>query len=82
MFVCHYDLNVLIPLLYPLHYKVIKLHLHNVNGVNLVYIRDLLGHSSVTGTEIYSKSNPKMKDYYDGEEKEDLFEWFKHSIKS
>lgn len=31
------------------------------NGVNLIYIRDLLGHSSVTTTEIYCKANPEIK---------------------
>ena len=31
------------------------------NGVNLVYIRDLLGHASVTTTEIYAKANPEVK---------------------
>lgn len=31
------------------------------NGVNLIYIRDILGHSSVTTTEIYSKANPEIK---------------------
>lgn len=64
------------------------------NGVNLIYIRDLLGHSSVTVTEIYSKANPEIKrkqilenatrieikDDYDEEEKENLLEWLKNSI--
>lgn len=31
------------------------------DGVNLVYIRDLLGHSSVVTTEIYAKSDSKAK---------------------
>ena len=30
-------------------------------GVNLVYIRDLLGHSSVETTEVYAKANPEVK---------------------
>lgn len=30
-------------------------------GVNLIYIRDLLGHVSVTTTETYAKANPEMK---------------------
>ncbi|MDR1635493.1 MAG: site-specific integrase [Bifidobacteriaceae bacterium] len=30
-------------------------------GVNLIYIRDLLGHQSVTTTEIYAKTNPELK---------------------
>ena len=29
-------------------------------GVNLIYIRDFLGHSSVTTTEIYASTNPEM----------------------
>lgn len=31
------------------------------NGVNLIYIRDFLGHSSVITTEIYAKANSKAK---------------------
>jgi hypothetical protein len=31
------------------------------SGVNLIYIRDLLGHVSVTTTETYAKANPEMK---------------------
>lgn len=31
------------------------------NGVNLIYIRDLLGHASVVTTEVYAKANPEMK---------------------
>ncbi|MBQ9001522.1 MAG: site-specific integrase [Eggerthellaceae bacterium] len=30
-------------------------------GVNLIYIRDFLGHSSVTTTEVYARANPEMK---------------------
>ena len=30
-------------------------------GVNLIYIRDILGHVSVTTTEIYARTNPKIK---------------------
>jgi site-specific recombinase XerD len=36
------------------------MHLHQ-SGVNLVYIRDLLGHSSVSVTEIYAKTDSLMK---------------------
>ena len=64
------------------------------NGVNLIYIRDLLGHTSVTTTEIYSKANPEVKRKhiedasrirdirldYSKEEKEELLEWLKNSI--
>jgi site-specific recombinase XerD len=31
------------------------------NGVNLIYIRDILGHASVVTTEVYAKANPEMK---------------------
>ncbi len=30
-------------------------------GVNLVYIRDFLGHSSVTTTEIYARADSEIK---------------------
>ena len=30
-------------------------------GVELIYIRDLLGHSHVTTTEVYAKANPEVK---------------------
>jgi len=30
-------------------------------GVNLIYIRDFLGHTSVITTEIYAKLNPEIK---------------------
>lgn len=30
-------------------------------GVNIIYIRDFLGHSSITTTEIYAKADTKMK---------------------
>ena len=64
------------------------------NGVNLVYIRDLLGHASVTTTEVYSKANPEVKRKhledashtlninlgYSAEKKNELLEWLKNSI--
>ncbi len=64
------------------------------NGVNLIYIRDLLGHSSVTTTEIYSKANPEIKrkhieaasgliiDHrdYDDSQEEELLSWLKKNI--
>jgi len=31
-------------------------------GINLIYIRDILGHESVTTTEIYAKANPVIKE--------------------
>lgn len=36
------------------------MHLHQA-GVNLVYIRDLLGHTNVSTTEIYAKTDSQMK---------------------
>ena len=65
------------------------------NGVNLIYIRDLLGHVSVTTTEIYSKANPEIKrkhiteaskqligddNGYSDEEKDELLNWLKTFI--
>lgn len=63
-------------------------------GVNLVYIRDLLGHTSVTTTEIYAKVNPKIKEEqirkhnaavaptpkYSQRQKEDLIDWLKKNL--
>jgi len=63
-----------------------------LSDVNLVYIRDFLGHSSITSTEIYAKTNPEFLrraveknaknynegiDYYDKEEKEELSAFLK-----
>ena len=31
------------------------------SGVNLIYIRDLLGHSDVSTTEIYARADETMK---------------------
>lgn len=65
------------------------------NNVNLIYIRDLLGHSSVMTTEIYSKANPEIKRIrieeatktllgdnigYTEEEKNELLNWLKNNI--
>ena len=61
------------------------------NGINLIYIRDFLGHASITATEIYAKTNPKIKeeqilkysktinvkDKYSDEYKENLIEYLK-----
>jgi site-specific recombinase XerD len=63
-------------------------------GVNLIYIRDLLGHTSVVTTEIYAKTNPKIKEEqlkkhsasvetaqkYSKEKKEDLIDWLKKNL--
>ena len=59
------------------------------SGVNLIYIRDILGHVSVTTTEIYAKTNPlikekqiiehskhlNVKDKYSEEDKNNLLEF-------
>ena len=63
-------------------------------GVNLIYIRDFLGHTSVITTEIYAKSNPEIKrkaiekaspnvlpvEKYSEKEKEEMIEWLKTII--
>ena len=63
-------------------------------GVNLLYIRDFLGHTSVTTTEIYAKSNAEIKrktieqhsvkldvsDKYSDTKKNELIDWLKASI--
>lgn len=64
------------------------------NNVNLVYIRDFLGHKSITVTEIYAKANPEVKrkaienlsneiltdKKYSNNKKEELLEWLKSSV--
>jgi len=63
-------------------------------GVNLIYIRDFLGHSSVITTEVYARTNPKIKEEhlmknsptlesrkrYGKEQKEDLIQWMKKNL--
>lgn len=63
-------------------------------GVNLIYIRDILGHKSITTTEIYAKTNPEIKrraiednsqiikvnDKYSTKNKSDLLEWLKNYV--
>lgn len=63
-------------------------------GVNLIYIRDILGHKSITTTEIYAKTNPEIKrkaiennsqsikvnDKYSVENKNDLLNWLKNYV--
>ena len=65
------------------------------SGVNLVYIRDFLGHKSVITTEIYAKANPETKRnaieknseelskmvHFSDKEKKDLLSWLKSSLK-
>ena len=64
------------------------------SDVNLIYIRDFLGHSSVTTTEIYARSNPEIKraaiekasekfltkEKFSTKEKKDLFDFLKSMI--
>lgn len=52
------------------------------SGVNLIYIRDLLGHSNVSTTEIYARADEKMKrkallEAYDSPSCNELPEWKK-----
>lgn len=63
-------------------------------GVNLIYIRDFLGHVSVTTTEVYAKTNPELKrkfleensvslgvtNRYSKQNKEDLLRWLTKNI--
>lgn len=63
-------------------------------GVNLIYIRDFLGHASVVTTEIYAKSNPEVKrkaieaaspnvlppEQYSENQKEEMMEWLRSLI--
>ena len=64
------------------------------SDVNLIYIRDFFGHESVITTEIYAKSNPKIKrkaieqaspsllpdEKYSKETKQELLDWLKTII--
>lgn len=64
------------------------------NGVNLIYIRDILGHASVVTTEVYAKANPEMKRHvidkaaaktlgpsrYDRSTRQDLLTWLRQAI--
>jgi integrase/recombinase XerD len=64
------------------------------NGVNLVYIRDILGHASIVTTEIYARANPEMKrkaieaaaahtvgpSRYDQGSRQDLIAWLRQAI--
>lgn len=69
--------------------------MHLLEGnVNLIYIRDFLGHASVITTEIYAKSNPEIKrkaieqaspsllpdEKYSKETKQNLLDWLKTII--
>lgn len=70
-------------------------HLYN-NGTPLLYIKDFLGHSSVTTTEIYSTPDTKkqrelilenaneikVKTNYSDNKKETLDNWLKNNMKS
>lgn len=70
-------------------------HLYN-NGTPLLYIKDFLGHSSITTTEIYSTPDTKkqrelilknakeikIKTNYSNNKKETLDNWLKNNMKS
>ena len=70
-----------------------SMHLLQAN-VNLIYIRDFLGHSSVITTERYAKADPEIKrkaiekasynflpnKKYSGREKHELLNWLKTII--
>ena len=61
------------------------------SGINLVYIRDFLGHKSVTTTEIYAKASVEAKrkalegleqvvvsqSRYDASERADILSWLR-----
>lgn len=60
------------------------------NGINLIYIRDFLGHNSVTTTERYARANPELRrkaiedlsneligNTCINKQEEDLLEWLK-----
>ncbi|HEX6685632.1 MAG TPA: tyrosine-type recombinase/integrase [Candidatus Limnocylindrales bacterium] len=64
------------------------------NGVNLIYIRDILGHASIVTTEVYAKANPEIKrqaveaaaahtlgpSRYDQASRHDLLTWLRQMI--
>ena len=64
------------------------------NGVNLIYIRDILGHASVVTTEVYARASPEMKrqaieaaaaktagpSRYDQATRRDLLAWLRQAI--
>ena len=64
------------------------------SGVNLIYIRDFLGHESVATTEIYARANPENKRkaieknseelskgiHFSEKDKKDLLSWLKNSL--
>lgn len=64
------------------------------NGVNLIHIRDILGHASIVTTEVYAKANPEMKrdavesaaaktlgpSRYDHACRQDLLDWLHQAI--
>lgn len=64
------------------------------SGVNLIYIRDILGHKSIATTEIYAKTNPEIKrkaiednsqtikvnNKYSTKNKNNLLEWLKNYV--
>lgn len=94
------ELKVLYPLNFQGNYSPHSLrhskgtHLYN-NGTPLLYIKDFLGHSSVTTTEIYATPDSKkqreqilnnakeikIKNKYTNKKKDDLDNWLKNNMK-
>ena len=94
------ELKVLYPLNFQRNYSPHSLrhskgtHLYN-NGTPLLYIKDFLGHSSVTTTEIYATPDSKkqreqilnnakeikIKNKYTNKKKDDLDNWLKNNMK-
>ena len=94
------ELKLLYPLKFQGNYSPHSLrhskgtHLYN-NGTPLLYIKDFLGHSSVTTTEIYATPDSKkqreqilnnakeikIKNKYSNKKKDDLDNWLKNNMK-
>ena len=50
------------------------------NNVNLIYIRDFLGHVSVVTTEYYAKANPEIRRKQIESASENIIEKSKYSV--
>jgi len=91
----HADRPELVPEKVPPHMLRHSKAMHLLeNGVNLIYIRDILGHASVVTTEVYAKANPEMKrqaieaaaahtlgpSRYNKASRQDLLTWLRQAI--